>query len=174
MPNQLENMASEAAGAIKATKAKVEGLTGVFAQLVREHGEVSALLVRVKASHDPQVRRELFPEIRAQLLSHEKGELSEVYPEFAKNEQLAPFAGEHEREARELEQKIEDIGKINYDDERWPGLFSELEEMVSQHVKEEEGTFFPAASRTFGRDESERILGRYQIAKDDAMKRARE
>jgi hypothetical protein len=65
-------------GAVKATKAKIKGLTGVFERLSREHGEVMALLLRVKASSHPEVRAELFPKIRAELLSHEKGELLEV------------------------------------------------------------------------------------------------
>jgi hypothetical protein len=172
MPNQLEKMASEAAGAIKGAKAKVEGLTGVFAHLSREHGEVTALLLRVNASRDPQVRRELFPDIRVQLLAHDKGEQLEVYPAFEKHEELAPFAREHDREVGELEQAIATIAKTDYGDEQWPRLFSELVDSVSHHVKEEEGTFFPAASRIFGREESERMVARYEAAKTDAMKGA--
>jgi len=58
MPNPAEELASKAMGAMKVGKATIEGLTGIFRKLAQEHGEVSALLMRVKSSSDPQVRAE--------------------------------------------------------------------------------------------------------------------
>ena len=172
MPNRLENAASGVLGSLKSAKARIQGLTGVFAQLSREHGEVTALLYRVKASSDPKVRQEFFPKIRTELLAHEEGELAEVYPAFRRDERLARYAVEHEAEAQELERQILVISRTDYGDPSWPQLFSQLVERVSQHVKEEEGTFFPAANRVLGREESERILTRYDLAKTNAMKGA--
>lgn len=170
MPNQPENIASQAGGALKAIKAKIEGLTGVFAQLSREHGEVTVMLQRVKASSDPRVREEFFPKIRTELLSHERGELSAVYPAFRTRPELETFADEHAAEAQDLEHQIAVLAGTDYADPSWPGRFDTLVDLVSKHVKEEEGTFFPAASRVFGREESDRLLGQYQAAKADIAK----
>jgi hypothetical protein len=169
MPNGVEKVASKAVGAFKEAKAKIEGLTGVFAHLSKEHGEVTALLLRVKKTSDPEVRAELFPTIRAELLSHEKGELFDVYPSFREHPELVHFADVHDREAQELERRIGALESTEYQDERWPSLFSELVELVTKHVKEEEKAFFPTASRVLGREESETILARYERTKRAAM-----
>jgi hypothetical protein len=169
MSHLVETVASKAMGALKSAKAKIGGLTGVFAQLSREHGEVTALLLRVKASSDPKVREELFPTIRAELLAHEKGELLEVYPAFREHAELADFADEHDREAQELQLQLEALEGVEYTDPKWADLFAELVQRVSRHVKDEESRFFPVASRILGPDEAERMLAQYQATKRLAM-----
>lgn len=169
MPNRIEKAAAEAMGAIKAAKATVERLHGVFKQLTREHGEVTALLVRVKTSTDPEVRRELFPKIREELLSHEKGELSEVYPAFLAHEELAGYAEMHAREAGTLERTIKTLSAMAYDDPQWGPTFANLANAVVHHAKEEEDDFFPAASKIFGKDISEQMKARYLAKKAAVM-----
>jgi len=165
MPNRIEKVASEAMGAVKATKAKVEGLSGVFSQLAREHGEVTALLLRGKASSDPKVRAELWPKIREELLSHETGERTVVYPAFREKTELSLFAAEHDREADELERRINELTMTAYDVDLWPTRFGELVDLITKHVKEEESEYFPAASKAFGRERSEELLRQYETAK---------
>jgi hemerythrin superfamily protein len=173
MPNPIEKAASEVMGAVKSTKARIAGLTGVFQHLAREHGEVTALLLRVKSSSDPKVRAELFPKIREELLSHEKGELAEVYPAFRGNAELEDIASRHGREASQLEERIQSISVLAYNDPTWGDRFSEIVELVSTHVKEEEGEFFPAAERVLGRETADRLLPRYEEAKARAAQAAR-
>jgi hemerythrin-like domain-containing protein len=169
MSHRVETLASKAMGAIKATKAKVEGLTGVFAQLSREHGEVTALMLRVKASFHAEVRADLFPEVRAELLSHEKGELLEVYPVFREHAELVRFADEHDRDAQELLRQLGPLEETDFADEAWPQLFSRFFDLVSQHVHDEERRFFPMANRVLGRESSERMLAQYLRTKNAAM-----
>jgi hypothetical protein len=165
MPNRIEKAASEVMGAVKSTKAKIEGLTGVFEHLTREHGEVTALLLRVKLSSDPKVRAELFPKIRLELLSHEKGELAEVYPVFREVTELLAFADEHEAEAGTLETAIDGVSALPYEHRDWAARFAELVDLVSEHVKREENTYFPAAERALGPDAAKQLLSRYEEAK---------
>jgi hemerythrin superfamily protein len=169
MPNRMEKAASEVMGAVKSTKARLEGLTGVFQHLAREHGEVTVLLLRVKASRDPKVRAELFPKIRAELLAHEKAELTNVYPVFRQQPKLAAFAEEHEDEAGELEAAIAQVTATAYDDELWQSRFEELIALVTAHVKEEESEWFPAAEKALGKPWTEEVLPRYEAAKAKEM-----
>src|SRR5262245_17529982 len=74
MTSKIEEMAAKAVGVAKAAKATLEGFDGVFRHIVQEHGEVSALLMRLKLSSDPDTRRELWSDIRKELLSHEQAE----------------------------------------------------------------------------------------------------
>jgi hypothetical protein len=168
MPHRTEKVVSEVMGAAKSAKAKLEGLQGVFQHLMREHGEVTALLLRVKASTDPKVRAEFFPLIRQELLSHEIGELADVYPVFAEYPALAEFAEEHEEDASELEERIDLVTETPYDDERWAPRFAELVDLVSAHVEDEEERYFPAASKVIGRQQSEEMLSRFEETKERA------
>lgn len=171
MPNRMEKVASEALGAAKATKARVEGVTGVFAQLTREHGEVIALLMRVRMSSELEVRAGLMPQIRAELLSHERGEAADLYSVFQQHEDLADFAEEHDMDVEQLEEAIAQLSALRYEDELWPSRFDDLYDLVIRHTREEEEEYFPAASRALGREQSEQILTRYRITKAGAMKR---
>ena len=165
MPHRTEKAASEVLGLVKSAKARIEGVHGVFQHLMREHGEVTALLLRVKASSDPKVRAEFFPLIRQELLSHEKGELSAVYPVLAQYAELAEFAEEHEEDAAELEDQIDRVTETPYDDGRWAERFTELVELVTAHVAEEENEYFPAASKVIDREKSEEMLTQFEAAK---------
>ena len=171
MPHRTEHAASTAMGAIKTAKAAILGLTGVFRHLAREHGEVSALLMRVKLSSDVAVRRDLFPKIKNELLSHEKGELREVYAVLKQYSQLQDIVEEHDSEANELEQLIDKLSVTPYDGKDWKNEFDRLVEKVNRHVKKEENDYFPAAMRVIGKEESERMLPRYQRAKAELMQK---
>ncbi|MCL2450135.1 MAG: hemerythrin domain-containing protein [Polyangiaceae bacterium] len=150
---------------MKAAKATLEGLSGIFRQLTQEHGEMAALLIRVKMTTDPEVRRELFPDIRKQLLAHERGEVREIYSAFRQHPDLEGMARDHEVDARQIEQSLEDLSSVDYADGRWDAKFAELVTLVERHVKEEEGEHFPAANRILGRNEAERLRERYLAAK---------
>src|SRR5262249_9884299 len=156
-PKRTEGIASRVMGAVKAVKASFKGLHGVFKRLTEEHGEVTALLLRVKSSSDLDVRRELFPKIRVELISHEKGELKDVYPMFENHPELAKMAEEHGAEANPLERKIEELNAMPFEDEAWMSKFKELVDLVQRHVDEEEGEFFPAGERVLGREAAEQM-----------------
>jgi hypothetical protein len=112
MPSRMEKVAPEALGAVEATKARAKGLTGVFEQLTREHGEIIAMLMRVRMSSELQVRAALMPKIRAELLSHEEGEVTDVYPVFRQHDDLVDFAEEHHAEAEQLEEAIGQLSAV--------------------------------------------------------------
>ncbi|HEX4448339.1 MAG TPA: hemerythrin domain-containing protein [Polyangiaceae bacterium] len=171
--HRTEKTASKVMETAKSAKATLEGVTGVFKELMREHGEVTALLARVKMSSDIEVRAELFPKIRAELLSHEKGELAEVYPVFKKHEDLAGYAEMHEREAGTLERQIQRLGAMPYEDPEWASAFADLVNAVSHHVKEEESEYFPAASKTLGKKTTEAMTTRYQAKKNAVLNEER-
>ena len=165
MPNRMEDLASKAMGSMKNVKATVKGLHGVFRRLSEEHGEASALLMRVKSSSDAEVRRRLFPEIKTALLSHESGELLVVYPRFTSYPELAPIAEKHRAEAQQLEQMLNRLASTDCADPGWTGMFDDLVKMVKHHVDEEEGRYFPEASRVLGKEEAERLDKEYVAAK---------
>src|SRR5262249_48663483 len=96
MPNRMDSMLSKGGGMMKGVKARLEGLTGVFRTLAEQHGEVAAMLKRLQSK--PEKKAELWPEIRRELLSHERGEIREVYPVLRQHVQTRALAEHHDQE----------------------------------------------------------------------------
>lgn len=168
MTHLTEQMASKTMGVIKAAKATLLGLTGVFRRLEQEHGEVSALLMRVKMSSDVDVRRELFPKIRAELLAHEKGELRHVYPMFRTYPATKHIADEHDQEASLLHDTLEQLARMDVTSAGWKTTFDRMVDMVQNHVKQEEEQYFPAGQRAFA-DRTDEMLKAYVRTKREML-----
>lgn len=164
MTNKIEELASKAMGAAKAAKATVEGIDGVFRHLEREHGEATALLLRLKLSTDPAKRRELWHTARAELLSHERAEMAVVYPEFRNDPELRLMATEHDQDAQGLEEAIAALDAVSADSESWQPTLERVIELVQEHVRDEEDEYFPIADRAF-KDRSRELLERFEAAK---------
>src|SRR4051812_4614142 len=147
MADSIDQIASKVMGTVKAATAGFKGLRGVFLHLAEEHGEVGALMKHVSKSKDPQVRREHFPHIRAELLSHEKGELAEVYGVLANYEELRTIVLEHNDEAHTLEKAIADVDAQDFASPEWGESFERLLALVQAHVEQEEADFFPRAQQ---------------------------
>ena len=71
-------IASKLAGKAQAAISALSGEKGIFRRLKEEHAQLAVLMGKVTRTRDPSTRRELFPLIRAELLSHAKGEQAEL------------------------------------------------------------------------------------------------
>jgi hemerythrin superfamily protein len=135
---------------------------------MEEHGKVGALIKRVSMSSDEKVRAELFPTIRSELLGHETGELTVVYPALAEFPETSPIAEEHARQAGELKQCIEELDRMSFGDAGWGPAFDRLANMVEEHVSKEEGDYFPKAQKVLGDQRAEQLLPKFEAAKKTA------
>ncbi len=165
MPNPLEQAAAKAMGMAKEAKAHVSGLHGVFATLAKEHGEVAALLKRVQLSEKVEVREKLFPKIRAELLSHEQAERSEVYPALRQHPRTTEIAAEHETEAIALADAIRTVEDLDVQSDAWMEAFDAMAELVIEHATQEENEYFPVAMEALGNAEAQQLDERFMAAK---------
>jgi hypothetical protein len=124
-----------------------DALIGVFHTLARQHADVVLLIERVR--DEPERRNQLWKEIRRALLSHEHGELREIYPVLRHDERTAMIAENHDHEAREMERMIEQLDGDMRDDE-WHVCFGKLAAAVQTHAEEEERWIFPKAQKVLG------------------------
>ena len=145
MPNRMDSMISKGAGMMKGVKARLDGLHGVFRTLAEQHGEVSAMLKRLQDK--PEKKNELWPEIRRELLSHERAEMREIYPVLRQHAQTRALAEHHDQEAADLERLIEHLDMQVGD---WNMLFDQLVDAVIHHANEEENEIFPKAQDAIG------------------------
>ena len=168
MANPIDQIEAKTMGAAHAVKAGFNGLRGVFLHLAQEHGEVGTLMKRVDKSRDPEMRREHYPHIRAELLSHERGEVAEVYSVLAAFDATRDIVATHQREALQLEAAIAAVDDQDFASAEWGHAFGRLLALVEQHVEEEETQFFPKAQDVIDEDESKAILKRYEAVKQAA------
>lgn len=161
MPNRMHPVESTTAGKVKPVKARVEGLVGVFETLAEQHAEVKALLRKLQ--DNPEMRAELWPDIRRELLSHEKAELREVYSVLRMHAPTAELADHHDEEAGEMETLVDEIE--NADPETWQMLFDDLVDSVSFHAAEEEREIFPKAQRVIGDAAAKQLDAMFLAAK---------
>lgn len=165
MPNNVDKVMSGLMGAAKDVKAGFKGLTGVFMHLMEEHGKVGALIKRVAKSDDQSVRADLYPKIRRELLSHEKGELKVVYPALAHLPGVSGIELTHAREASELEIALADVDSLAFDDPAWGLTFQRLADLVEKHVDHEESEFFPKAHEALGEERAKELLAEFEAVK---------
>jgi hemerythrin superfamily protein len=159
----MDSFVSKGKGAVKAVEARLHGLVGVFKTLSEQHGEASALLRRAK--RDPDKRVDLWPKIRQELVSHERAELSEVYPALCMHPETLALAERHEVEASQLSSLIDRIHTTEMSSTAWEQLFDQLIELVEQHAKEEENEIFPKAQETIGAARAKKLEPRFLAAK---------
>jgi hemerythrin superfamily protein len=168
MTTRLEGIGAKAMGAARAAVATVGGMTGIFRRLTQEHGEMSALLMRVQLTSSPAVRRNVFPTIRKELLAHERAEESEIFPMFQQNEGTRAIVEAHAREAGQLEMVIGELTEIAVDDPRWEQTFDRLFKLVQAHVKTEESAYFPAGQHAFA-ERTDEMLARFEVIRAQIM-----
>ncbi|HET9621743.1 MAG TPA: hemerythrin domain-containing protein [Kofleriaceae bacterium] len=159
----MDTMIAKGTGAVKSVEARLHGLTGVFKTLAEQHGEVSALMKRVKSDADK--RADLWPTIRMELVSHEKGELREVYPVLRELPETRMMADRHDAEAGALETLIDRINNTPTASEEWGQFFEQLVNMVENHAEEEEAQIFPVAQKAIGAQRAKEIDARFLAAK---------
>jgi hypothetical protein len=173
MANPIDQIEAKTMGTAHAVKAGFKGLRGVFLHLAQEHGEVGALMKRVNKSTDPETRSEHYPKIRTELLSHERGELAEVYSVLARLDATHDIAAAHHQEAQQLELAIAAVDQLDFASPEWGAAFGRVLALVEKHVEEEETHFFPKAQEVIDEAQSKVLLQRYEAAKKAAKSQTR-
>lgn len=164
MANRMDSLVSKSIGKMKGVRARLEGLVGVFRTLAEEHGEVSVLLRRLQER--PEKQLELWPLIRRELLSHERGEQRVVYPVLHQYAETQALAEQHDQEAAQLESMIDRLDRATIDE--WPSLYNQLVDTVVRHAKEEETEIFPIAREVIGDATAKDLDDRFLAAKQQA------
>ena len=165
MANSIDTVVAKGTGAVKGMQPRLGGLTGVFETLAEQHGIASALLERVQK--DPAKRAKLWPTIRRELVSHERAEMSEVYPALRELAETSAMADRHDEEAEELDGLIKRLdGEIDVTSTEWGSQFARLATIVVQHATEEEKDIFPVALEALGDDEARKLDDRFKAAQD--------
>jgi hemerythrin superfamily protein len=149
-------------GAASKVGAAISGKVGVLNTLEGEHAEVSTLMNDVINAKDAGKKRELYQEIRQQLLLHSQGEEQGLYLECQAHDSTRSLADKAIRDHVEIKQLLAQIDGLALGTPEWSRRFDELESVVSRHVDFEENQLFPAAKDTLGSDALRDLDHRYK------------
>jgi hemerythrin superfamily protein len=162
-------LAGKLAGQMKGIAKRLEGYKGVFRRLAEEHTEVSVLLRRVRTTKVAEVRRELFPKIRREVLSHARAEEQEFYLPFERFNDTRMLVEQARTAHRRIEVLIDQLTVGDPAQPAWVETFDVLCQAIVDHVQEEEEDLFPRARQLIGDREMAAMEERYFTTKKDIM-----
>lgn len=151
-------------GVTKKTVTTMKGLTGIYNTLAKEHGMVSSLMNQVLEG-DIETRRELFPRIKAELLSHAHAEEQEFYAVLLQHAETRDKASHAKQEHKDIENMVSQLEGMNIESDAWLDTFETFRNSVEHHAKEEEREMFPLAKKALDKSEASNIEKRFEREK---------
>ncbi|WP_414469111.1 hemerythrin domain-containing protein [Methanobacterium sp. ACI-7] len=119
--------------------------------LKNDHKRVNNLINSAVVNEDPSQ----FREIKSELEIHMTGEEEYFYPKVrAADEDIVKHGIEEHQKAKDILRDLEDI---HWDDKEWMSKLKQLDEIVEDHIDEEEKELFPKARKALTMDEEKEI-----------------
>ena len=134
--------------------------------LTSDHRDVTALLGEVRTVTDPMIRRDLIDTAISELVRHAVAEEMYVYPAMRKHLPDGDKAVEHDiEEHKEIEQTMKRLEAVEVSSPGFEEALGKLEELLADHVRDEESEQFPELRRRVPRDELVDLAGKVETAK---------
>jgi hemerythrin superfamily protein len=141
--------------------------------LTTDHHEVLNLLQQIKNSTDPEERRDLADTVISELVRHSVAEEMYVYPAMRRHLPDGEGAVEHDiSEHKEIEKTLKKLEGVAADDAEFTQLLGQLENILRDHIQDEEGQQFPGLRAQVPRDELVEMAQKVEAAKKVAPTRA--
>jgi hypothetical protein len=127
--------------------------------LKNEHETAKRTLGQILAASADQ-RAELWAKLEPQLKVHEQIEEAALYGPVAQevgshDQSLQEWQEHHHEEVTDLEALIHEIGGLDPTDAQWTSKIEELQEMLEDHVQEEEGDIWPRIQQAWDQSKLE-------------------
>jgi hypothetical protein len=160
--NPMGKASAKVKGAASKVGAALSGKIGVLSTLEGEHAQVASLMDDVIESNNPSKQRELFQQIRQDLLMHAQGEEQGLYTEARAHDSTRTFADRAVQDHMQMKHLIASLDALTVGSPEWMRKFEELKASVDRHVDFEENQFFAAVKDVFGADALRDLDGRYK------------
>lgn len=133
-----------------------------FHELKKDHEEVKNMLAQMK-SQSSEDAAEMLMQLKGELIPHQEAEEKTFYKAMEEKDDSRKLALKGEEEHHVAASVLEDMEIVPKDD-RWMAKLEVLEELVKEHIKEEESQVFNAA-QTLDESEMENIEREFQSLK---------
>lgn len=138
-------------------------------QAIRDdHDRLDRLFGQIEDAEESEARARLVAELMQELEAHAQGEEKAVYPELEKLAELSDRLAQSREDHDEMRTLLRRLVATEEEEEQLE-LLSELEDLVQDHVEEEEDEVIPVAEKAIGEAEAEEMLRRFEAAKKAAV-----
>jgi len=168
IPSRIQNDKQRNTGQPGSQRAPARALVGVFETLVNEHRKAAELMQRI-AHQSAESRREAWPILRRQLLSHDRAEELEVYAALEGYDGARDILEHHKFDAAELEGSINELDAIDYASEQWVAKLRDIVTSFEDHVRDEENDYFPRMQQLLGDDKARDLHERFVSAQREVI-----
>ena len=129
-----------------------------------DHQKVNVLFGEIEQTNDPQKRQEFFGQIYKDLTVHARAEEEVAYPAVRGKYPESDIKELYDEQA-EMKVIMDEIRTLNPASEEFMNAVRRLRDIVMDHVRQEESTYFAAIRDNFSSAESEQLATRFKSAK---------
>ena len=134
-----------------------------------DHQKVNVLFAEIAQSNDPQKIQEYFGQIYKDLNVHAKAEEEVAYPAVRGKYPEGDLAELYDEQA-EMRVIMDEIKSMDPASPAFKDKVRQLQEIVMDHVRQEESTYFTAIRESFSSQESERLATQFKEYKAQLQK----
>ena len=126
-----------------------------------DHQKVNVLFMEINQTDDPQKRQEYFGQLYKDLTVHSEAEEAIAYPA------VRPYYKEEDTqelydEQAEMKVILTEIKSLDPSSSEFLAKVNQLKDIVMDHVRQEESTFFAAIRDNFSSDQSEQLATQFK------------
>jgi len=129
-----------------------------------DHQKVNTLFMEIDATQDPQKRQEYFGQLYKDLNAHSRAEEEIAYPAVRGKYPDGDLKELYDEQA-EMKVLLDQIRSMNPASEDFMNAIHRLKDIVMDHVRQEESTYFAAIREKFSSEESEQLATQFKTAK---------
>ena len=133
--------------------------------LKTDHQRISGLFELAQQKKDFKGVREVFQEIRKELDIHAYIEETHFYPLFQKRKGFEELVNHSLDEHSEMKELLSELDALGEDSNAFKERLDELQDVVEDHVEDEEEEFFPKVLKELGDEELQQLGMRLAEAK---------
>lgn len=142
----------------------------IFAALLQSHETQRSICQRLLAAiGEPQRRKPIFEELKAELAAHETAEERMFYVPLIAHDETVEAARHGIAEHHEMDEMVEELDKMDDGSAEWLETAGKLIHRIEHHLKEEEEKFFPQARQVFSKAQVKN-LGEPYLDEHDRLK----
>lgn len=142
----------------------------IFDALRDDHDKQRRLVERIRdTSGASEERADLWQRLKDELEAHARAEDSVFYAPLLAEKGSRDLARHSVHEHVELDELVERVEELDFDNPHWLRRFDELGEKIEHHLAEEEKEMFPLAGRVLSDTEKKKMAQRMQGMKDQLL-----
>lgn len=158
------------AGAARGARGQAEaGTDPLFRALHADHEQVAQLVEEMLRTDDEERTQRLWQRICVNLTAHARAEQETVYERLEDEQDTREQIGHSFEEHADIERLIAECDAQGAGSDEFYAMAAELEQVVRNHVTDEEGELLPLAREILDARERDRLVQRFKARKTELM-----